>query len=137
MEHFNAVKMRPTGGCFFIPKSSLDSWNKFVSDYTQSTSNIVHRVQSGVDANTATAVMETASQDLDERYKEAIDDLNDLSKQTELSSRRMQTKRTKLMQRLNDIASTADDISSSFGQASQVADRIRKTIAIQQAMAIL
>lgn len=135
VKHFGAIRMRPNGGCFFVPKESLERWNSWASDYVVCTGNTVHRVQSGCDANTASAVMKTASEDLEQRYKETLEELSNASENS--SGRRLVKKRKRLMQELEDIKDTAKQVADSFGTSSAIASKIEKRIKVEKAIALM
>lgn len=134
MQEFDAIRMRPNGGAFFIPKEQLERWTKFASEYVAATGNTVHRIQSGTDANTASAVMQTAAADLEQRYEEALQELNSANEST---GKRRENKRKRLMTELDGIKATAENVSASFGVASKVAEKIQKRINIEKAMALM
>lgn len=134
MQEFDAVRMRPNGGAFFIPKEQLERWTKFASEYVEATGNTIHRIQSGCDANTASAVMETAAADLDQRYREALDEL---AAANEATGKRRESKRKRLMAELDGIKTTAENVSAAFGVASEIAGKIQKRINIEKAMALM
>jgi len=134
MQEFDAIRMRPNGGAFFVPKEQLERWTKFATEYVEATGNTIHRIQSGCDANTASAVMETAAADLDQRYREAIDEL---AAANESTGKRRERKRKRLMDELDGIKATAENVSAAFGVASEIADKIQKRINIEKAMALM
>tara|TARA_R100000951_G_scaffold23673_2_gene19910 strand:- start:1833 stop:2663 length:831 start_codon:yes stop_codon:yes gene_type:complete len=134
MQEFDAIRMRPNGGAFFVPKEQLERWTKFANDYVEATGNTVHRIQSGCDANTASAVMETAAADLDQRYRDALDEL---AAANETTGKRRESKRKRLMAELDGIKATAENVSAAFGVASEIADKIQKRINVEKAMALM
>lgn len=133
-QEFNAVRMRPNGGALFVPKEQLERWHKFASEYVEATGNTVHRIQAGCDANTASAVMTTAAADLEQRYRETLDELDATS---ETTGKRRENKRKRLMEELDAIKATAENVSASFGVASKIATKIQKRINVEKAMALL
>ncbi len=134
MQEFDAIRMRPNGGAFFVPKDQLERWIKFATEYVEATSNTIHRIQSGCDANTASAVMETAAADLDQRYREALDEL---AAANEATGKRREKKRKRLMAELDGIKATAENVSAAFGVASEIAAKIQKRINVEKAMALM
>ena len=134
MQEFDAIRMRPNGGAFFVPKDQLERWTKFATEYTEATGNTIHRIQSGCDANTASAVMETASADLETRYRESLDEL---ASANEATGKRRASKRKRLLAELDGIKTTAENVSAAFGVASKIAGKIQKRINVEKAMAML
>ena len=134
MQEFDAVRMRPNGGAFFVPKEQLERWTKFATEYVEATGNTIHRIQSGCDANTASAVMETAAADLEQRYRETLDELEAANDAT---GKRRESKRKRLMAALDGIKATAENVSAAFGVASEIADKIQKRINVEKAMALM
>ena len=133
-QEFNAIRMRPNGGALFIPKEQLSRWDKFATEYVEATGNAVHRIQAGCDANTASAVMETAAADLQERYRDTLDELEAANNS---KGKRRTHKRKRLMAILDNIKLTAENVSSSFGVASEIAQKIQKRINVEKAMALM
>ena len=131
---FDAIRMRPNGGAFFVPKDQLERWTKFATEYTEATGNTIHRIQAGCDANTASAVMETASADLETRYRETLDELANAN---EATGKRRASKRKRLLAELDGIKTTAENVSAAFGVASKIAGKIQKRINVEKAMAML
>lgn len=134
MRYFSAVRMRPNGGAFFVPNTHLEKWNEFASDYVSSTNNTLHRITSSCDTNTASAVMVTATEDLEQRYKETLEELSEASKS---KGQRRANKTKRLLAALDDIALTATNVSSAFGQASDIAEKIQKRIKVEKAIALI
>tara|TARA_R110002012_G_scaffold20689_4_gene73115 strand:+ start:2399 stop:3229 length:831 start_codon:yes stop_codon:yes gene_type:complete len=134
MQEFDAVRMRPNGGAFFVPKEQLERWTKFATEYVEATGNTIHRIQSGCDANTASAVMQTAAADLEQRYRETLDELEAANDAT---GKRRESKRKRLMAALDGIKATAENVSAAFGVASEIADKIQKRINVEKAMALM
>ena len=134
IQEFDAVRMRPNGGAFFVPKDQLERWTKFATEYVEATGNTIHRIQSGCDANTASAVMETAAADLDQRYRDALDEL---AAANETTGKRRESKRKRLIAELDGIKATAENVSAAFGVASDIAAKIQKRINVEKAMALM
>lgn len=134
MQEFDAIRMRPNGGAFFVPREQLERWEKFATEYVEATGNTIHRIQSGCDANTASAVMETAASDLDLRYQDALEELNLANEST---GKRREKKRKRILQELDNIKATAENVSSAFGVASFIAEKIQRRIKIETAAALL
>ena len=134
MQEFDAIRMRPNGGAFFVPKEQLERWQNFAADYVEATKNTVHRIQSGCDANTASAVMQTATVDLEQRYQETLTEL-DLTNKT--TGKRRDKKRKRLMAELDSIKATAENVSASFNVSSKIAEKIQKRINVEKAIALL
>ncbi len=134
IQEFDAVRMRPNGGAFFVPKDQLERWTKFATEYVEATGNTIHRIQAGCDANTASAVMETAATELDQRYRDALDEL---AAANETTGKRRESKRKRLMAELDGIKATAENVSAAFGVASEIADKIQKRINVEKAMALM
>ena len=133
-QEFDAVRMRPNGGALFIPREQLTRWNKFANEYAEATGNTVHRIRAGCDANTASAVMETAAADLKQRYRDTLDELAAANNAT---GKRRENKRKRLMAALDGIKATAENVSSAFGVASEIAEKIQKRINVEKAMALM
>ncbi len=78
LQKFSATRVRQNGGAYFVPASRLDAWAQFADDMAQSTGVQIYRVACGVDENSAHAVMATAKEDLEARYKDALSRLAEL-----------------------------------------------------------
>ena len=140
IDEFGGHAMRARGGCYFVPSTNLAEWDRWAQAFEMQTGNVINRIQSGVDANTAAAVAREAERDLGSRYKNAIAKLNgivDNDGMTQAKLKSNEKRRKVLVEELQQIRKIAANMDAAFGNATSVAKSVEEGIEIEMAMALL
>lgn len=138
LTRYGATRLRKQGAVYFVPSCHLEDWEKFADDFTTCTNNSVHRIQSGVDANTAQAVMESATEDLRTRYTGALDRLAEVTSDgSEASEKRAKVAKDKIRAELEEVKKIAQGVADSFGLTNELATEIENEYKVAIALALM
>jgi hypothetical protein len=137
--HFRTVSIR--SGVHFVPVAQWDAWDAFAKDIASQTGIQCHRIQCGVDANTASAVINTASADLESRYGGLLTELGDLQEPSKKDGHdvweKYRRRRALLLRKLEDVKTLASEIDACFDRGATLTEKIERDIKAEMALAVL